>query len=98
MSIWKKWDKHTSCTSHSLHHNSSARLPQLPLFIIDEISSVGLICHGAGCIRPRAAAAVVEGDQLMPHEEKWNKGRGTLTAYWQDATQRARSVAGLLPA
>ncbi len=69
-SIWKKSDKHTSCTSHSLHYNSSARLPQLQHSIIDETSSVSLICHSVACTRLWAATVVVEGDQLMPHEEK----------------------------
>lgn len=50
-------------------------LPQLPLSIIDETSSVGLICHYVGCTRLWAAAVVAEGDQLMPREEKWDKGR-----------------------
>lgn len=62
--------------THQLHF--SLTLPQflymppppLPLSIIDETSSGVLICHCVGCTRLWAAAADVQGEQLMPHEAK----------------------------
>lgn len=68
--ICKKWDKQSSCTSCPRHHNSSAWFPQLPLSIIDETSSAGLICCTAGCSLLWADAAAAERDQLMPREAK----------------------------
>lgn len=99
MSIWKKWKKHTSCTSHSLYHNSSTCL--LPsssstalhywwdflwrphLPLCWLYSPVGSRC---GCTRGTADAT----------RGKIRQGSDTLTAYWQGAIQRACYAAGLL--
>lgn len=86
MPVRKKWDKHISCTSHSLHHNSSVRVPSYHSQLLMRLPLSSATVFGV-----RACGQLLrllQANQLMPHEMKRGQRSSTLTAAWQGVTQK----------